>query len=196
MSIPIRVIPNFITLVECEEWILRINELEQARASDFVTYSSGSSHRIAMQFGEKDYGDSSPRPTLDVLGDRTAIALELFSRVVKSTRDHLHPGELFVSVFWLAKQYPGSRIDIHEDTDDGADFHLSVSSLIYLNSQSSDGELSFPEFNYKYKPQAGDLVMFDSVLAGMHSVSTIKEDRYSLPIWMTSNKSHQLLMVR
>ena len=126
MSIPIQVVPNFLSLVECQRWIELINELESTRPSDFVTYRNDDSYRVALQFGEKDYGDSSPRPKLDILGDRQLAARQIFSRVIESSRRDLHPGELFTSVFWLAKQYPGSKVGLHEDTDGGADSHLSL----------------------------------------------------------------------
>lgn len=192
MSIPIKVVPNFLPLVECERWIQIINELEQSRPLDFVTYKDNDSYRISFQFGEKDYGDSSPRPDMSILSKNEEIVRQIFLRVIESVQLDLHSGELYTSVFWLAKQYPGSRINLHEDTDGGADSHITISSLIYLNSQDSGGELLFPKFNYSYAPRAGDLIMFDTIAAGVHGVETINKERYSLPIWMTKDKKYEL----
>lgn len=193
MSIPVCVIPNFLSTVECAAWIELINELEKSRPEDFTVYKNEESYRLALQFGEKLYDDEQARPGLDVLGEKWQLAArQIFSRVVESAQQDLHPGELFTSVFWLAKQYPGSKIDLHEDTDGGADSHLAVSSLIYLNSQSVGGQLRFPKFDYVYTPQAGDLIMFDTVAAGVHGVDVVAEERYSLPVWLTGDETYKL----
>ena len=193
MNIPVRVIPNFLSTVECAAWIDLINELEISRPEDFTVYKNEESYRLALQFGEKLYDSQQARPSLDVLGEKWQQAAgEIFSRVIESARQDLHPGELFTSVFWLAKQYPGSKINLHEDTDGGADSHLAVSSLVYLNSQSIGGELRFPKFDYTYKPQAGDLVLFDTLAAGLHAVDVIQEERYSLPMWFTRDEHFRL----
>jgi hypothetical protein len=192
MNIPVKVVPNFLPLSDCERWIQLINKLETDRPSDFIITENEENYRIALQFGEKDYEDESPRPTLEILGDSQAAAQDLFSRIEKCSEQEFGIGKLFTSVFWLAKQYPGSKVGPHEDTDEGADSHLAVSSLVYLNSQTSGGQLSFPDLNYVYTPQAGDLVMFDTVAAGVHAVEVINEERYSLPLWMTRDESFKL----
>lgn len=188
-SLPVRVIPNFLTSVECAAWIDYINELERSRPQDFTKYESSEGYRLALQFGEQ----VDARRTLDDIPEKELEARRIFSRIVKETGAAFDDiNEIFVSTFWLAKQYPGSVIHFHEDTDGGVDSHIVYSSLVYLNSQADGGELRFPRFDYTYKPQAGDLVVFDTQQAGMHGVMRIHEERYSLPVWMTRAPSFKL----
>ena len=195
MNIPVRVIPNFLSTVECAAWMQLINELEMSRPKDFTVYETAEgARRLALQFGEKLYDAAQARPELDVLGEKWQLAArQIFSRIIKQTgSDFADSRELYPSIFWLAKQYPGSKIDFHEDTDGGSDAHLEYSSLIYLNTQRSGGELKFPRYNFTYSPQAGDLIVFDTKQAGMHGVMEIFEERYSLPVWLTRDPSFKL----
>lgn len=188
-ELPVRVVPNFLSIVECAAWIDYINELERSRPQDFTKYESSDGYRIALQFGEQIAG----RRTLDDIPEKELEIRNIFSRIVKETGSAFSDiNELFVSTFWLAKQYPGSVIHFHEDTDGGADSHIVYSSLVYLNSQADGGELRFPRFGYTYTPRAGDLVVFDTQQAGMHGVMKIFEERYSLPVWMTRDPSLKL----
>lgn len=171
-----------------------INELEMSRPQDFTVYeTSGGAPRIALQFGEKLYDAAQARPDLSILGEFQAAAAAIFSRIIKETGSAFADSrELYPCIFWLAKQYPGSRVDYHEDTDGGSDAHITYSSLVYLNSQQAGGELRFPLLGYTYVPQAGDLVIFETKQAGMHGVTTIHEERYSLPLWMTADPAFNL----
>lgn len=194
MNVPVRVIPNFLSTVECAAWMQLINELEISRPQDFTVYKTAEgARRLALQFGEKLYDSQQARPDLSILGESRAAAAAIFSRIIKETGSSFADSrELYPSIFWLAKQYPGSRIDYHEDTDGGSDSHITYSSLVYLNSQRSGGELKFPRYGYTYVPQAGDLIIFGTQQAGMHGVTTIHEERYSLPVWLTVDPAFKL----
>lgn len=194
MSNPVRVIPNFLSVDECRSWMQLIDELEKTRPQEFTIYKNEESYRVALQFGEKLYDDAQARPAFDILGEKWQLAArQIFSRIIKQTgSDFADSRELYPSIFWLAKQYPGSRIDFHEDTDGGSDSHIEYSSLIYLNTQRSGGELKFPRYNFTYSPQAGDLIVFDTKQAGLHGVMKIFEERYSLPVWLSSDPAFAL----
>lgn len=191
MSNPVRVIPNFLSTVQCAAWIELIDELEQTVGEKFVT--SPDARRIALQFG-RDYCDEhSSNPSLDLDDEWQQAARQIFSRVVEQTGSvFADMNELYVCAFWLAKQYPGGRVDFHDDTDNGANQQLDYSAVIYLNTQRSGGELKFPRYGYTYSPVAGDLVIFPSKDAGLHGVLTINEERYSLPIWLTRDPAFKL----
>ena len=191
---PIRVIPNFLSVDECRSWIRHINELETSMPEAFTVYRNDESHRLALQFGEKLYDAAQARPELDVLGEKMQpAAREIFLRIVDETRSSFGDSrELHPCIFWLAKQYPGSKIDFHEDTDGGSDGHIEYSSVIYLNTQQAGGELKFPRYGFTYSPQAGDLIIFDTKQAGIHGVTKIFEERYSLPVWLSSDPAFKL----
>lgn len=188
---PIRVINNFLSTEECTGWMQHIDELERTVREKFVT--SPDARRIALQFG-RDYCDEhSSSPSLDLVDEWQHAAREIFSRIVKETGSvFADSSELHVCAFWLAKQYPGGRVDFHDDTDNGANKQLEYSAVIYLNTQQAGGELKFPRYGYTYSPVAGDLVIFPSKEAGLHGVMTINEERYSLPVWLTRDPSFKL----
>jgi hypothetical protein len=191
MSNPIRVIPNFLSPVECAAWIRLINELEQTVREKFVT--SPDARRIALQFGLDYCEENSSDVSLAALADEEFAARQIFSRIIEETGSTFSDmNELFVCAFWLAKQYPGAQVGFHEDTDNGANPHMEYSAVIYLNTQVSGGELKFPKYGYTYTPRAGDVVIFPSKEAGLHGVTRIDEERYSLPLWMTYDETFKL----
>jgi predicted 2-oxoglutarate/Fe(II)-dependent dioxygenase YbiX len=58
------------------------------------------------------------------------------------------------------------------------------SMLIYLNDEYEGGELNFPWLNYRYKPKAGDLVIFPSNHIFSHeSLPITRGNKYALVSW-------------
>jgi hypothetical protein len=102
------------------------------------------------------------------------------------------PDELYVVNFWVSRQYPGSRIDLHEDTDGGLNSHFVYSAIIYLNTLPDDGHLVFDDLGYSVHPEQGDLVAFLTKETGRHRVPPIKNMRYSIPIWLTKDIQYRL----
>ena len=59
-----------------------------------------------------------------------------------------------------------------------------VSLLMYLNDEFAGGELFFPNFNYRYQPEKGDLVLFPSDHRYMHEAETVTSGfRYAIVSW-------------
>lgn len=92
-------------------------------------------------------------------------------------------------VKWVA----GMASPLHADNErpDGqpafhANFYrLNLSSLVYINDNFDGGEIEFPGYDLKIKPQAGDLIIFPSNFR--HSVLEVKgpNNRYTMPSWYT-----------
>lgn len=161
-----------------------IDFLEETRIEDFLRDEKGV--RLALQFGRDNFHQES-RGELDL--DKRDKVQGYFKRVTDFVKESFGVEEdLYVCSFWLAKQYPGAVIEIHEDTDDGANTHFRYSGIIYLNTMGDGGDLSFVDFDYLYKPAAGDLVTFPSQETGHHGVAEINEVRYSLLFWMTDQE--------
>lgn len=77
----------------------------------------------------------------------------------------------------------GGKFDLHID-DAGATFRRA-STVFYLNDDYEGGEIEFPLFNVKYKPEAGDFIMFPSSYAYRHKVNpVISGTRYSIASWL------------
>lgn len=69
--------------------------------------------------------------------------------------------------------------------DGGTNTGRSISAILYLNDDYEGGELEFPHFNIKIKPQAGMLILFPSNFAYYHIAHpVIKGTKYALVTWL------------
>jgi hypothetical protein len=83
----------------------------------------------------------------------------------------------------LLKYNGGNGLGWH--TDDGAANHSRISLLYYLNDNYEGGEIEFDKFNIKYKPVAGDILIFPSSFIYRHRVlPIINGTRYAVADFM------------
>ena len=83
----------------------------------------------------------------------------------------------------ILKYEEGGEFDLH--SDDGGGTFRRVSTVYYINDDYVGGEISFPDFNIKIKPEAGDFLIFPSSFAYKHKVfPIIKGTRYSIASWI------------
>ena len=87
---------------------------------------------------------------------------------------------------------PGGFYGMHADSDH---FHESIgkwervvdrdiSMLLYLNSEFEGGALHFVNFNYRYQPRPGDLLLFPSDQRYAHRAEEVTSgERYSVVSW-------------
>lgn len=189
----IKVIRGFLDEQAVSKFVEYIDLLEQTLPEEFTSYQDGK--RLALQFGNDLYHGHSSRLDLTLLGDMESDVREYFKLAIQATKDSFEvdpAAELFVCSFWIAKQYPGAFIVEHEDTDDGYNPHFEYSAVLYLSTSVGSGYLEFLDLGYVYEPVAGDLVIFPSKSTGLHGVSEILEDRYSMPLWLTLDRSFEL----
>ena len=183
----IKVIKNFLTPEECDFYIKYID----SNINKF--HLTETSKRFIWLFGNElasnDHKSLRSNTDLSLLSDIESKVKSLFRLIEKTAKDvYQSDDELYVTSFTMTKQIPGSVILLHDDTNGGAIKSFDYSSIIYLNTMKKDGALEFPNLNYSYSPQAGDLVMFPSGdPIRIHQVAKISEDRYSLPIFLTKN---------
>jgi predicted 2-oxoglutarate/Fe(II)-dependent dioxygenase YbiX len=182
----IKIVKNFLSDEECLDAIDYINEVIKNKIENFAIYQDGK--RLALQFGKDLYHGHLSNLTLRLVSKKENVFRKYFSMAIKETQEMFSDyDDMYVSSFWIAKQFPGAIVPEHEDTDGGLNTHFEYSAIIYLNTLSDSGELVFPSLDKKYFPQAGDLVIFPSRSTGTHRVEKINEDRYSLPIWITKD---------
>jgi hypothetical protein len=187
----VRVIKNFIDAHAVKKFVEYIDVLEQTMPDEFSSYEDGK--RMMLQFG-RDLCYPQSRLDLTLLADMEGTIREYFDQAIQATKDSFEvdpAADLFVCSFWLAKQYPGASVPAHDDVEE-LNTQFDYSAVLYLNTLADSGDLEFADLGYKYRPAAGDLVIFPSKSTGTHGVSKILEDRYSMPLWMTLDRSFKL----
>ena len=72
-----------------------------------------------------------------------------------------------------------------------------ISLLLYLNQDFAGGELAFPQFNYFYRPSAGDLLFFPSSGQYAHQALPVKSGiRYVIVSWAAWRNEPRVLDMR
>jgi len=69
--------------------------------------------------------------------------------------------------------------------DGGTRIKRAISAIAYLNDDYEGGELEFPNFNVKIKPEAGMLILFPSNFAYAHIARPVTSGtKYALVTWI------------
>lgn len=72
-----------------------------------------------------------------------------------------------------------------EHYDGGTDLGRSISAICYLNNDFEGGEIEFPNFNIKIKPEPGMLVLFPSNYAYRHIAHPVTAGtKYAIVTWV------------
>jgi len=83
----------------------------------------------------------------------------------------------------LLRYNPGQYY--HQHYDGGTESARSISVLIYLNDEYSGGEIEFVNFNEKFKPKAGTLILFPSNYAYGHIAHPVTSGtKYVIVTWL------------
>jgi predicted 2-oxoglutarate/Fe(II)-dependent dioxygenase YbiX len=83
----------------------------------------------------------------------------------------------------LLKYKPGQQYKTHYDGSTG--MGRAVSAICYLNDNYKGGEIEFPEFKIKIKPEPGMLLLFPSNFAYKHTAYPITDGvKYALVTWL------------
>ena len=188
MNSKIKIVENFLSESEMKFFRDYNDYLLENKYDKFIKFYEGK--RPVLSFGKDLFHKERSHQTLDIVKDKELEIRKLFSSVTNKIKEVFSDQEeLYVCSLWIAKQEPGADIEIHEDTDGGANTHFKYSCIIYLNTLSKGGELVFTDLNYTCKPKAGDLIIFESQTTGRHMVPEIPEERYTIPMWITADKS-------
>jgi hypothetical protein len=85
----------------------------------------------------------------------------------------------------------GQHFNAHPDS--GPAYSCEVSTVMYLNSDYTGGELYYPYFDYTYVPQYGDIVLFPSSYLFMHAALPVKSGiKYSaVTMFSYNDRNHQ-----
>jgi predicted 2-oxoglutarate/Fe(II)-dependent dioxygenase YbiX len=91
--------------------------------------------------------------------------------------------QLFHEPYNLLKYKPGQEYKTHYDS--GTGMGRALSAICYLNDDYEGGEIEFPEFKVKIKPEPGMLILFPSNFAYKHTAYPVtKGTKYALVTWI------------
>lgn len=123
-------------------------------------------------------------------------ALNMHNDIITSLKiclEHYKPRNYLAEISYfeainIVKYGKGEYFKTH--TDDGDPYRCTLSAVGYINDDYEGGEITFPKFNVKYKPVAGDFVLFPSAFAYAHASEPVTNDgtKYSLVIMTDRNK--------
>lgn len=114
--------------------------------------------------------------------------LGVLESIKNNIGDIFHTDNIYPDSFKFCIWRDGEEQSIH--TDNNKDEYASwrqYSCIIYLNDDYSGGEIFFPELDIKFKPTAGDIVIFSSDL--LHQVLKVGGERRTLMSFWSHDKS-------
>jgi hypothetical protein len=86
-------------------------------------------------------------------------------------------------LFQILRYGNGQHFENH--IDDSILFHRRISMSYYLNNDFNGGEIEFPRFNVKYKPEGNDFLIFPSTYVYNHIVHPVSDGiRYAVVNWV------------
>jgi len=177
----INVVKNFIEPEHINKLIFFIdNNIEK-----FVVYQDNK--RYVWRFGHDNFWEDCKKDLTPLSEIIEILETKIFNNMLKKIKEFYNE-DLVISSFWISKHEPGSRVAMHEDTDEGENTHFSHSAVLYLTSLQDDGVIEFPFVNFTYTPVAGELLLFPSKAIDfdyqfMHEVKEINSPRYSIALW-------------
>lgn len=90
---------------------------------------------------------------------------------------------LYHEPYALLRYRGGQEYKVHYDS--GTRMGRCISALIYLNSNYEGGEIEFPNFGLRIKPQPGMLILFPSNFAYSHAARpVVNGTKYALVTWI------------
>lgn len=170
------VVKNFLHLDDCQTIMNFIDEA----IGDKNTHA----RRRLIRYGiDHMNGHEGPIPNND-FGKMLKNYCDKTASMIKTLYDI--DEEMFLSTLWLSKQEPNSNIIRHMDTDSGFQKQYMYSAVFYLNTPPEGGEIVFSRIDFSYKPEAGDLIFFESAdKRAIHGVNAASDYRYAVPTWFT-----------
>lgn len=186
-------IDNFIDQNEAKKLITFIDK----NIDDFDLSDSKSPYpfsRFMLRFGYDEERPDLIRKNYEILNPILEQLQKIFDDCIDAVSDKFNDdSQLYVTSFFLSKHVPGSESSPHRDSRPGFNEQLDYTILLYLNTLPDNGGLFFPSLNKTIIPETGKLVIFDTKgIDAEHGINKVMQDRYSIPIWLTKDKSFSL----
>lgn len=182
-------VTNFLSKSDCQEFI----DFMEDHLDSFLVFDSKRQRHIA-KFGYDDDTPDIANMSLDSLKEVKDSFVMISEHVKQIIKDEYSEPNLYLTSLFLSKHIDGGVVAQHNDTIPGVNEQLKYTAMIYLNREPGDtSKLVFPVATKSFKPDAGDLIIFESGGEyNQHYVEGINKDRYTLPIWYTTDRKFEL----
>jgi hypothetical protein len=192
----IEILEGFLSIEECSKYINFIdNNIDNMILYKGLGYPQ---KRYTIKFGRDDEFPDEANFEFSKIDGISQDLNKIFNEIIELTKYFYKEDELYLTSFFLSKHLPGSYMGKHYDADPnpgGQNHHLDYNIMLYLNTLEGNGEIVFPKRDLTISPKAGDLVFFDSKdLENLHAVNEVTENRYSIPIWLSRDKTQELVI--
>jgi hypothetical protein len=158
------------------EYIKKVNVVEES--NDIVKsrfyHSCPIGYKKSMLLIQDD--NSSEELFKNFIGN---IFYKSFGPAEKDYQEHYGIEIVWHDIYNILRYGEGHFFNNHDD--DHPLYNRKISTVYYVNDNYSGGEIIFPKFNVKYKPQKNDFLMFPSSHIYNHSVNMVTDGtRYSV----------------
>jgi predicted 2-oxoglutarate/Fe(II)-dependent dioxygenase YbiX len=195
----VHIIPNYLPPETCRLWVSHL-ESQHGRPLAVHSLDETGPSRLARERISGRITDKVEQGNLE--NAITGVVAQAFQTTVAAAMSR--------SVQWFEKPQvlryePGGLYGPHADSDHfiAAENHWrkvidrDVSLLLYLNQEFEGGGLSFRQFNYTYRPRAGDLLCFPSSGQYAHEALPVKSGiRYVIVSWAAFRDEPRVLELR
>lgn len=170
---------------------ITIEELE----AQCVDPDSGINWQRAETIGQGYHQDARTNSSMcvtnlaEITGNPSAVNIHnqfnmlLLASVIPYSERHGINDVLYHEPYNVLKYKTGQEYKAHHDG--GGPTGRCVSAICYLNSDYSGGEIEFPNFNIKIKPEPGMLILFPSNYAYAHIAHPVTDGtKYAIVTWL------------
>jgi hypothetical protein len=166
------VIPNFVSKKDC---FYIVNLIDNVKLANSFSEGRFKTKDRTMAMNEQD----------DTL---KSLVLKYLDQIKTIVNDEF----LFVAEYAPGKYKPPFKMPVHTDKEDREQF--KTSAVLYFNNEFTGGEIYFPNIDFEYTPQKGDILIFPSGGKEFdHGVKKITSgSRYLMTMWMTDDPTKAL----
>lgn len=170
-------------------------QIIEAVEKEVANLDSGISWNKATTIGKGIYQDARTNFDLGITyyvnALRNQLMIDLHNKcniTLNSAVTSYHQRHGINESFWqegynLLKYQSGQEYKIHYDASTQHGRHISC--VLYLNDDYEGGEIEFPAFNIKIKPQKGMLILFPSNYAYRHIAHPVTSGtKYAMVTWL------------
>lgn len=136
-----------------------------------------------IHFDRYDYKvENYSTPTDSLFSSLSNLFLEKFKPIQEDYKRHYRTSSSLQEDYSILKYGPGQKFVDHVDSYDD---NRNISIVYYMNDDYEGGEIVFPRFNIKHKPEKDEMLLFPSIYVYNHEVlPVISGVRYSVVSWL------------